>query len=101
MESEGRLAGRVRLMQMTAIAALCVAPQLLVYKRATGHWFVSVYGQLGRFDFTSPRLASVTLRPAERPVVLVTGSADGNGGRRSSAIRWRRGFDRHFRRRLR
>src|SRR5262249_4584031 len=44
---------------MAAIAALCVTPQLLVYRQATGWWLVSVYGQIGRFDVASPRLWSV------------------------------------------
>jgi hypothetical protein len=47
------------LIAMSAIAIVCIAPQLLVYKIATGHWFVSVYGQLGRFDPRAPRLWDV------------------------------------------
>ena len=55
----GVWARRTTLLRIAAVSALCVSPQLLIYYRATGHWFVSVYGQLGRFDFRSPRLAAV------------------------------------------
>jgi membrane-bound metal-dependent hydrolase YbcI (DUF457 family) len=44
---------------MAAMALVCVTPQLLVYKQATGHWLVSAYGQLGRFDFLAPRIGDV------------------------------------------
>jgi hypothetical protein len=47
------------LLAMAAVAALCVSPQLLVYKQATGHWFVSVYSQLGHFDVHAPRVWAV------------------------------------------
>src|SRR5207247_6690458 len=43
---------------MIAIAALCVTPQLAIYKRAAGAWFVSSYGNIG-FTFGSPHLAGV------------------------------------------
>lgn len=41
---------------IAALAAFCIMPQLVLYKQATGHWFVSVYDQLGTFQFRSPRL---------------------------------------------
>jgi hypothetical protein len=40
------------------IAAALVSPQLWLYHRATGHWLVSSYGQLG-FTFASPHLWGV------------------------------------------
>lgn len=43
---------------MIAMTALCVTPQLAIYKQATGHWFVSSYGNMG-FTFGSPHLAGV------------------------------------------
>ena len=52
-------ARRVRLAQVACLAAFCAAPQLLIYRLATGHWFVSVYGELGHFDWASPRIAAV------------------------------------------
>jgi hypothetical protein len=42
----------------TTIAALIVAPQLWLYHRATNHWLISSYGQLG-FTFASPHIAGV------------------------------------------
>ena len=44
------------------IAALAVLPQLWLYHRATGHWLVSSYGQLG-FTFASPHLWGVLASP--------------------------------------
>lgn len=55
----GVWARRRQLLAMAGLALFCVTPQLVLYKQATGHWFVSVYGELGRFDFVSPRLAAV------------------------------------------
>jgi len=49
---------RARIAGMTAIAIVCVSPQFLLYKRATGHWIVSSYVNAG-FTFTSPHLAEV------------------------------------------
>jgi hypothetical protein len=43
---------------MTAIAIAGVAPQLAIYKQATGHWLVSAYGARG-FMFSSPHLYGV------------------------------------------
>ena len=43
---------------MIAMTALCVTPQLAIYKQATGRWFVSSYGTMG-FTFGSPHLAGV------------------------------------------
>ena len=40
------------------IAALIVAPQLWLYHRATNHWLISSYGQLG-FTFASPHISGV------------------------------------------
>ena len=39
-------------------AAMVVAPQLALYRQATGRWIVSSYGSLG-FTFTSPHLFGV------------------------------------------
>ena len=44
---------------MFAMAAGGMAPQLVIYKRATGHWLVSSYGGVGHFTFTSPHLTGV------------------------------------------
>jgi hypothetical protein len=49
----GRVAGAV------GVAAIGILPQLALYHHATGHWFVSVYSQLGQFDFRRPRILSV------------------------------------------
>jgi hypothetical protein len=46
---------------IAAIAAVCVTPQLVIYYRATGRVFVSVYALLGTFHFASPRIASVLI----------------------------------------
>lgn len=48
------------LLLVAAIAALVVAPQLLLYRQATGHLLVSSYGSLG-FTFASPHLFGVLL----------------------------------------
>ncbi len=52
---------RGKLGAMAATAALCVTPQLAVYKLATGHWLVSSYAAdtVGGFTFASPHLAGV------------------------------------------
>jgi hypothetical protein len=42
-----------------ALALVLVTPQLVVYRQATGRWFVSVYGELGTFHFGSPRIGAV------------------------------------------
>jgi len=47
-----------------AIAALIVLPQLWIYHRATGSWFISSYGSLG-FTFASPHLAGVLVSPTK------------------------------------
>lgn len=46
------------LMRIAAVAALVMAPQLLIYYQATGRPVVSSYGDLG-FDWTSPQIAAV------------------------------------------
>lgn len=46
------------------VAALLVLPQLWIYHRATGHWIVSSYGDLG-FTFGSPNLAGVLVSPTK------------------------------------
>ena len=46
------------LLVMTAMAFAVVAPQLILYYRATGRFLVSSYGDLG-FHFTSPQLFGV------------------------------------------
>lgn len=65
------------LLAMCAVAALCCIPQLVIYKQATGRWLVSVYGQLGQFDFARPRLWSVLFGVAKglffwSPVLLLS-----------------------------
>ena len=47
-----------------AIAALIVVPQLWIYYRATGSWFISAYGSMG-FNFTSPRIFGVLVSPTK------------------------------------
>ena len=44
------------------VAALIVVPQLWLYYRATNHWFISSYGDLG-FTFASPHVAGVLVSP--------------------------------------
>lgn len=44
------------------VAAVVVMPQLWLYHRATGQWFISAYGSLG-FTFDSPHLAGVLVSP--------------------------------------
>ncbi|HEV3059574.1 MAG TPA: hypothetical protein VGY48_15095, partial [Vicinamibacterales bacterium] len=44
---------------IAAIGVLCVLPQLVIYRQATGHWLVSVYGQFGRFNFGAPHIVEV------------------------------------------
>jgi hypothetical protein len=50
---------RNSLLAIAVIAAAAIAPQLLIYKQATGHWWVSVYDQLGRFDLRAPHVWDV------------------------------------------
>jgi hypothetical protein len=45
---------------MAAVGVIVVLPQVLIYYQATGHVFVSSYGDLG-FNFGSPRLIGVLL----------------------------------------
>jgi hypothetical protein len=61
---------------MLAVAAVCIAPQLAIYKRATGKWIVSSYGPLG-FTFLSPHLFGVLFSVQKglffwSPVLLLT-----------------------------
>src|SRR5262249_5910549 len=58
-DPKGLWARRRLLISMAAIAIACITPHLLVYQIATGHWFVGVYGQLGRFDIRAPHLWDV------------------------------------------
>ena len=44
---------------IAAVTVACVTPQLILYKQATHRWWVSVYGQLGHFDFRSPHICEV------------------------------------------
>ena len=58
-----------------AVASLIVLPQLWIYYRATGRWFISSYGSLG-FTFASPHLADVLVSPTKglffyAPVLLL------------------------------
>jgi hypothetical protein len=46
---------------MAAIGALCLTPQLLIYRVATGRWLVSAYSEVGSFSFASPHLWGVLL----------------------------------------
>jgi hypothetical protein len=53
------LADRIRQVAIIAVTAtIVIAPQLVIYYRATGHALVSSYGDLG-FDFAAPRVAQV------------------------------------------
>jgi hypothetical protein len=53
------LAHRMRLVAIIAVTAtIAIAPQLVIYYRATGHVLVSSYGDLG-FNFASPHLVQV------------------------------------------
>jgi hypothetical protein len=45
--------------RIALIGAFCLLPQLVVYKQATGHWFVSVYSELGTFDPRAPHALDV------------------------------------------
>ena len=47
-----------------AVAAIVVLPQLWIYYRATGRWFISAYGSLG-FTFASPHIAGVLVSPTK------------------------------------
>ena len=49
---------RKQVVTIGAVAALVIAPQLLIYYQATGHVLVSSYGELG-FNWTSPQVAEV------------------------------------------
>lgn len=44
------------------VAAVIVFPQLWLYYRATNHWVISSYGELG-FTFGSPHIAGVLVSP--------------------------------------
>ena len=44
------------------VAVLCVAPQLLLYHAASGHWIISSYGTLG-FTWSTPHIAGVLVSP--------------------------------------
>lgn len=44
---------------MIAVGAVCLLPQLAIYKWATGHWIVSTYDQFGAFSFFAPHLWDV------------------------------------------
>ena len=53
------LSNRIRLVTIVLVTAmLVIAPQLIIYYRATGHALVSSYGDLG-FNFASPRILQV------------------------------------------
>jgi hypothetical protein len=51
-------AARAELARIAAVAALVIAPQLLIYHQATGHFVISAYGGLG-FNWTSPEIVGV------------------------------------------
>jgi hypothetical protein len=52
-------AERRRVLEMAAIGAIGLAPQLLIYRVATGRWLVSAYSEVGSFSFASPHLWGV------------------------------------------
>jgi hypothetical protein len=54
-----RRRGHVALMALITVALMF--PQLVIYGSATGHWFVSAYGQVGSFTFGSPHLLEVLI----------------------------------------
>ncbi|HEX9366550.1 MAG TPA: hypothetical protein VF921_07980 [Vicinamibacterales bacterium] len=73
------------------IAGLVVLPQLWLYHRATGHWLVSSYGQLG-FTFAAPHLWGVLGSPTKgvffwAPLLLV--AVAGFAWLPASLRRWR------------
>ena len=47
-----------RVAMTVLVFAAVVAPQLAIYHAATGHWLVSVYGELG-FNWRAPRIVGV------------------------------------------
>jgi hypothetical protein len=46
---------------MALVGALCLVPQLALYRQATGSWLVSAYGQLGFAYRWSPKIAEVLI----------------------------------------
>ena len=46
-----------------SIFALCLAPMVMFYRRATGQWLVSPYGSSRGFHFAAPHLAGVLVSP--------------------------------------
>jgi len=50
---------------MLAVGLVCLSPQLLLYKWATGHWIVNAYGKGVWFTFGSPHILE-TLFSVER-----------------------------------
>lgn len=70
-----RTAGAHLVVAACATALLVVAPQLMLYHAATGHWLVNPYGERG-FTFTSPHLFGVLFSAQKgvffyAPVLLV------------------------------
>lgn len=59
-------AARSRRLALTTfgMATLAMLPQLWLYHRATGHWLVSSYGQLG-FNFGAPHVWGVLVSPTK------------------------------------
>ncbi len=47
-----------------AVALVVIAPQLALYKAATGHWILNPYGRLG-FHFLAPQVWAVLFGPAK------------------------------------
>jgi hypothetical protein len=48
---------------ISAVVALaCAIPQLWIYQAASGHWFISSYGDMG-FTWTTPHIAGVLISP--------------------------------------
>jgi hypothetical protein len=70
---------RLEVAGMTGLGALCLLPQLAVYHQATGHWFVSVYSELGAFDLRAPKALAVLVGSQKglfvwSPVLLLAGA---------------------------
>ena len=49
---------RARVGAMIAATVICVAPQLVMYRQASGQWLMNPYGPVG-FDFRSPHIIEV------------------------------------------
>ncbi|HEY2431577.1 MAG TPA: hypothetical protein VGI12_02815 [Vicinamibacterales bacterium] len=82
---------RAALPVVIAVAAASLIPQAWLYHRATNHWFVSAYGDMG-FTWRSPHIAGVLVSPAKglffwAPLLLA--AVAGLGVLPASLRRWR------------